>query len=136
MDEECYLSSVLLTTMGGDSFVKPPAMPHALAESEQSPAKRPKMMNTPPAEADETGQDASSRLETRTKIKADIVSDNEPALTASWERLLCQLREEVDAVTQAGADIIPVIDFEDLRYLALPTGQRYTHTGQRLQTTD
>lgn len=90
-------------------------VPHSLMEPEQPPFKRPKIMNTPPAEIDERDDQAFPLLGRNITNQTALVTGNERALTASWERLVHQLREEVDAVTQAGPDIIPVIDFEDLR---------------------
>lgn len=90
-------------------------MPHSLTEFKQSPSKRPRIMNTPPAEADEMYEEASSLPGRPGKTQADSVLGKERALIESWERLLHHLRQEVDAVAQAGSDIVPVIDFQDLR---------------------
>lgn len=78
-------------------------------------------MNTPPAEADEAHELASPPPERDTperhidRTLADLIPGNQEALTASWERLLHQLREETETVKRAGSDIIPGIDFEHLR---------------------
>lgn len=90
-------------------MVKPSTFPHALAGPEEHPYKRPRIMNTPP---DDELLPPPRRL---AKAESDLIPENEAAITASWGRLLQQLREEVKVVTDAGSDIIPTIDFEDLR---------------------
>ncbi|CAN8101464.1 unnamed protein product [Discula destructiva] len=75
-------------------------------------------MNTPPADTDETNEEASPLHGSFANIKPGLVSGEEDVLLASWERLLIELRVEVDAVTQPGAETIPVIQFEDL---SIPT---------------
>lgn len=75
-------------------------------------------MNTPP----EDDVMSLSRGSDKTRARADLFLGKETALTASWERLLQQLRKEVRAVTQSGSSIVPTIEFADLRYtLHLPS---------------
>lgn len=52
-----------------------------------------------------------------TEIKRQLIQGNEERLTKSWQRLLKQLAIENKVVTQRGPDIIPQIEFEDLRNL-------------------
>lgn len=69
-------------------------------------------MNTPPPD------DKVFSLPQRfSKIKSDLISGHELDITASWERLLQQLREQVKALTGASSGAFPTINFEDLRYI-------------------
>lgn len=110
----------LSINMSSDRLAKPSTLTHSLEESEQSPAtpaKRFRIMNTPPAEPHEAYQGVFPLRGSHARPRLDTVPDNNrEALAASWERLLLQLREEVNLVTQAGSDIIPSIHFGDLRY--------------------
>lgn len=47
-------------------------------------------------------------------IKSNLIRDNEPALIASWTRLLSSLRSEIEQISTVGSDIIPSIEFEDI----------------------
>lgn len=85
--------------------------------TEEFPTKRPEMMNTPPDEADEI--DEINNLQEKSMNPEDQFSSNEAALTASWERLLRQLQEEIKLITQPGPKMIPEIDFEEIRYPSL-----------------
>jgi hypothetical protein len=48
------------------------------------------------------------------QIKRDLVKGNERQVTASWHRLLQQLRKENKIVAAAGPAIIPQIEFSEL----------------------
>lgn len=50
-----------------------------------------------------------------TEIKRQLIKGNEGRLTASWQKLLEELAIENDIVKQRGPDIIPQIEFEDLK---------------------
>lgn len=50
-----------------------------------------------------------------TEIKRQLIQGNEERLTESWQRLLKQLATENEIVKQRGPDIIPQIEFEDLK---------------------
>lgn len=66
-------------------------------------------MNTPPED------EWCSVPRTFAKSDWDLISGKEAAITASWERLLERLRDEVRVVEDTGAAIIPSIDFEELK---------------------
>ncbi|KAM7206769.1 Protein of unknown function (DUF1479) domain containing protein [Rhypophila sp. PSN 637] len=55
-------------------------------------------------------------------VKDAIVSRSELPLASSWNRLLQQLREDVDRISSAEGDIIPTIDFADIPNPDLATG--------------
>lgn len=82
--------------------------------TEEFPTKRPRMMNTPPDEVDEL--DEINNIQEKSVNPDDQVSSNEAALKASWGRLLRQIQEEIKNTTQNGPNMIPEIDFEDIRY--------------------
>lgn len=86
-----------------------------LADSQESPAKKPRLMNTPPHETDESDE-TKTPLDRLVEAKAGGMSGNEAALTVSWERLLRQIHEEVIVITQTASNMVPVIDFEDIGY--------------------
>lgn len=88
---------------------KPSTHPHAFPALKEHPYKRLRIMNTPPDD------DFSSTGISAAKTEPDLISGHEAAITASWSRLLQQLQAEVKVVADAGSDIIPTIDFEDLR---------------------
>lgn len=88
---------------------KSTTLPYAIDRPEAYPYKRLRIMNTPPED------DELFPLKRFARPEPDLVSGHEDAITASWARLLRQLREEVKVVADAGSDIIPTIDFEDLR---------------------
>lgn len=92
--------------------VKPLSTFQSLADSEESPSKRPRIMNTPPDEANEITFTLKGPAET----EVDRFLGNEGILFASWERLLRQIQEEVKVVTQMKSKIVPEIAFEDIRY--------------------
>lgn len=48
------------------------------------------------------------------KIKRDLVSGHTSAITASWKRLLRELRKEIDLISSKGSEVIPTIDFADI----------------------
>ncbi|PVH88398.1 DUF1479 domain protein [Cadophora sp. DSE1049] len=50
-----------------------------------------------------------------TEIKRQLIQGNEERLTESWQRLLKQLAVENEIVKERGSDIIPQIEFEELR---------------------
>lgn len=47
-------------------------------------------------------------------LKQDLIAGREDALTASWNRLLGALQEEIRLVSALNSDIIPTIDFSDI----------------------
>jgi len=94
-------------------FMRLTTLPCSFDESKKPPSKRPRIMNTPPAEADELRKPSPEKYTDGTL--ASLISGNEETLTASWERLLQQLRDEVNTVTRAGSNTIAMIDFKDLR---------------------
>lgn len=97
--------------------VKSLAAFQATTDSEESPAKRHRTMNTPPEETKESDE-ISRRTELLADIKGNRFPGNEDALAASWERLLVQIQETVRVVTQTDSKFLPEIDFEDIRYEA------------------
>jgi hypothetical protein len=48
-----------------------------------------------------------------TALKESLTSGKEPAISASWQRLLTRLPEEIDAVSSLGSDAVPIISFKD-----------------------
>lgn len=82
----------------------------ALVPPEKGHSKRPRIMNTPP---DDELPSVSRRFP---GPEPDTIAENGAPVTASWTRLLCQLRQEIQAVADAGSRTIPTINFEDLRY--------------------
>lgn len=93
---------------------EPAVVFQSLTDSEEPPAKRSRVMDTPPAEADEPVEmhGLSKRFDT---IRAGLESGHEDVLTASWERILCQIREELGSLTEAGPEVVTEIEFQDLR---------------------
>lgn len=85
----------------------------SIKDSEEFLAKRTRIMNTPPDEVDER-QDFSDLLK-RSVDPNGQDSITEASLSASWERLLRQIKEEIKIITQTGPKTIPEIDFEDIR---------------------
>lgn len=81
--------------------------------TEDFPTKRPRIMNTPPDEADELAE--INNLQEKSVKPEDQVSSTEAALTASWQRLLRQIQEEIKIITQTGPKNIPEINFEQIR---------------------
>lgn len=49
------------------------------------------------------------------EIKSKLIQGKEPAIQASWLRLLKALRTEIDHISSVGSDIIPTIEFSDIR---------------------
>jgi len=49
------------------------------------------------------------------KVKQDLIKGNEPAIIASWTRLLSTLRSEIDNISTTGSAIIPEIDYSEIR---------------------
>ena len=47
-------------------------------------------------------------------IKSKLIQSREPAIQASWSRLLTALRSEIDHISAVGSDIIPSIEFSDI----------------------
>lgn len=47
-------------------------------------------------------------------IKTNIIRGREPAIQASWSRLLKALRSEIDHISSVGPDIIPSIEFSEI----------------------
>ncbi|KAI1842549.1 hypothetical protein JX266_011303 [Neoarthrinium moseri] len=47
-------------------------------------------------------------------LKRRLAAGHEPALEASWGRLLAALREEIKHIERGGTDLIPSIDFNDI----------------------
>ncbi|RDW72988.1 DUF1479-domain-containing protein [Coleophoma cylindrospora] len=47
-------------------------------------------------------------------IKRSLVANHEPAVVASWTRLLSTLRSEIELISEAGSDIIPTIEYSEL----------------------
>lgn len=82
-------------------------------DTEEFPTKRPRIMNTPPDDADELEQ--TNHLLQKSVNSEEQVSSNEAALTASWERLLHQLQEEIKIITQTGPKTVPEINFQEIR---------------------
>jgi hypothetical protein len=48
-----------------------------------------------------------------TTLKEGLTSNKESAVSASWQRLLGRLPEEIDAVSFLGSQVIPTINFKD-----------------------
>ncbi|KAJ4424383.1 hypothetical protein N0V82_000902 [Gnomoniopsis sp. IMI 355080] len=70
-------------------------------------------MNTPPDET--AGSNELSRLSgLLVEIKGNWSPGNDGTLSASWERLLMQIQEEVRILTQTESKTVPEIDFEDM----------------------
>jgi len=47
-------------------------------------------------------------------VKAELIKGNEEAVTASWNRLLVRLQEEIQTIQQLGSTVVPQIDFKDI----------------------
>lgn len=60
---------------------------------------------------------ATDRLGDSIGTSAGSVSHNVMATTTSWRRLVDRLEDEARVLAQAGPDIIPSIEFNDLRYV-------------------
>jgi len=48
-------------------------------------------------------------------IKTSLIRNHEPAIQASWSRLLSTLRSEVETIASTGSDIFPTIQYEDIQ---------------------
>lgn len=60
---------------------------------------------------------ATDRLGDSTGASAGSVSHNVVAITTSWRRLVDRLEDGARVLAQAGPDIIPSIEFKDIRYV-------------------
>lgn len=60
-------------------------------------------------------ESASRRPKDLTSVKAGSVLRNEAAITASWGRLIDNIETEASVIAEAGADIVPSIEFKDIR---------------------
>ncbi|CAI4218580.1 unnamed protein product [Parascedosporium putredinis] len=49
------------------------------------------------------------------RVKKALISGNETAVAASWNRLLSELRNEIEVISSRGSSVIPVINFQDIR---------------------
>lgn len=56
------------------------------------------------------------------QIKKCLVAGHESEITASWKRLLRELKREIDQITSRGSDVIPTIDFADVNKPASAEG--------------
>src|ERR1700761_5565172 len=77
-----------------------PSRPRRAAKEKMQPS------SSPFAHADPIPLSARFAL-----LKESLASGKEAALTASWHRLLRELRREVERIASSGPDIIPTFDF-------------------------
>ncbi|MBE3041018.1 DUF1479 family protein, partial [Candidatus Bathyarchaeota archaeon] len=47
------------------------------------------------------------------RIKADLIAGREAEVSASWTRLLAEIRDEISAIAFKGSAVIPEIDLHD-----------------------
>ncbi|KAB5578370.1 hypothetical protein GE09DRAFT_1168971 [Coniochaeta sp. 2T2.1] len=95
-------------------------------KKEEKP-QRPKVSPPPKSKAKKLGENAKFDMEAYSQqepiplqprfaeIKRKIVSANPDAIAASWNRLLRELKREIDLITAMNAaEVIPSIDFDDV----------------------
>lgn len=61
-----------------------------------------------------SGAEAAPLPERFAAIKTALIRGNESAISASWSRLLKDLRSEIEHIVSVGPDIIPSIDFSQI----------------------
>lgn len=101
--------------MLNDMAVKSSIDFQSIKDSEELVAKRTRIMNTPPDEVD--GREDLGDFLKRSMNPNGQGTGNGTALLASWERLLRQIKEEIQIIRQTGPKMIPEINFEDIRYV-------------------
>ncbi|KAF9731078.1 hypothetical protein PMIN06_011353 [Paraphaeosphaeria minitans] len=61
-----------------------------------------------------SGQQFTPLAPEHARLKTRLIKGNEEAVRESWERLLKDLREEMQLIVDKGSNIIPEIDFRDI----------------------